>query len=346
MNHNDNQPITTSTDSDTVLELVNLRKEFMVKTGSFQNQPLVAANDVSFAIKRSEGLALVGESGCGKSTVAKCILQLERPTSGDVILNGRSMMQFDKKELRKARSKIQLVFQDPADSLNPRYSVRKMLMEVLTLHTDMTNTEKTAKCYDLLRTVGINENAIDKYPHEFSGGQQQRIGIARALATGAEIFVLDEPTSALDTSIQGQILDLLINLQKEHNFTYLFITHNLSVIQYLCKYTAVMYLGRIVEIGKTEDILNKPIHPYTRALMNAIPIPDPTKKRERAEVLAGEAPSPINVPKGCFLCGRCKHVTEECHTCNMALNDYGDDHKSSCLKSREFQEAIEKNNNG
>ena len=329
----------TAANPDTVLELVNVRKEFMVKVDAFRTKPLVAVNDISFSIQRGEGLALVGESGCGKSTAAKCILHLERITSGNILLHGQSMGGYSKEELKKARSNIQMVFQDPSDCLNPRFSVRKMLMEVLTLHTNLSKEEKTKRCYELLRTVGIDENAIDKYPHEFSGGQQQRLGIARALATGADIFVLDEPTSALDTSIQGQILELLIKLQKEHKFSYLFITHNLSVIQYLCKYTAVMYLGRIVEIGLTEDILNRPIHPYTKALMDSIPIPDPTKKRERTERLEGETPSPINVPEGCFLCGRCAYVTEACHSCKMELKDFGNGHRSACIRSQEFYDA-------
>lgn len=342
---NKEQTVENAPAKDTVLELRNVRKEFQVKVDALHTKPLVAVNDISFSIERGEGLALVGESGCGKSTAAKCILSLEKITAGEILLNGESMSSYTKEGMLKARSKIQMVFQDPSDCLNPRFSVRKMLMEVLTLHTDLSKAEKTKRCYELLATVGIDENAIDKYPHEFSGGQQQRLGIARALATGAEVFVLDEPTSALDTSIQGQILELLIKLQKENKFTYLFITHNLSVIQYLCKYTAVMYLGRIVEIGLTEDILNRPIHPYTKALMDSIPIPDPTKKRHRTEKLEGETPSPINVPAGCFLCGRCAYVTDACHSCKMELVDFGNGHRSSCLRSHEFYEAIHNQQN-
>ena len=325
---------------NTVLELKNVRKEFHVKVDALHTKPLVAVNDVSLSIPKGEGLALVGESGCGKSTLAKCILHLEKITSGDILLHGESMGAFDAKTLKKSRSRIQMVFQDPSDCLNPRYSVRKMLMEVLNLHTKLSKQEKTKRIYELLDIVGIDPNGIDKFPHEFSGGQQQRLGIARALATGADIFVLDEPTSALDTSIQGQILELLIQLQKEHHFTYLFITHNLSVIQYLCKYTAVMYLGKIVELGPTEEILRNPIHPYTKALMSAIPVPDPTKRHERNEKLSGETPSPINVPSGCFLCSRCAHVHEACHSHKMELKEILPNHKSACLISDQFAGSV------
>lgn len=324
---------------EVVLALEELYKEFPIKTGFLKTKPLAACNGISFSIKKGQGLALVGESGCGKSTTARCILQLEKLTKGRIILHGEDMSTFSKAQMKAARSRIQMVFQDPSDCLNPRFNVRQMLTEVLQFHTDIPASQREARCLELLKQVGMDGDCMDKYPHEFSGGQQQRLGIARALATGADIFVLDEPTAALDTSIQGQILELLIKLKEEHQFTYLFITHNLGVIQYLCENTAVMYLGKIVEMGPTEALLSHPIHPYTKALLSSIPIPDPDIPMDQAEKLEGETPSPIDVPKGCFLAGRCAYVQEACKGCTMELQEYGPGHYSSCIFSRQWAPA-------
>ena len=324
--------------SEAVLALDNLYKEFSIKTGLFKTKPLVACNGISFSLRKGNGLALVGESGCGKSTVARCILQLEKATKGRIFLQGQDMGSFDKKQLKAARSKIQMVFQDPADCLNPRFNVRQMLTEVLRFHTNLNPAQRHARCIDLLNQVGMDVDCLEKYPHEFSGGQQQRLGIARALATGADIFVLDEPTAALDTSIQGQILELLIKLKKENQFSYLFITHNLGVIQYLCEETAVMYLGKIVEIGPTEEVMTRPIHPYTKALLSSIPVPDPEIQPDRSEKLTGETPSPIAIPAGCFLAKRCAYAQDACGQCTMALQEYGHGHFSSCIFAKSFSD--------
>lgn len=318
-----------------VLKVRDLVKEFAVKENMFRVKKLKAVNGISFTLNKGQGLALVGESGCGKSTAARCILKLIQPTSGEIYLRGEDITAMKAKDLLKVRGKVQMVFQDPYDSLNPRMNVKQMLDEVLKLHTSLSKSERYEESRRLMEKVWLETEQLSRYPHEFSGGQQQRLGIARAMASGADIFVLDEPTSALDTSIKGQILELLVKLREEQGYSYLFITHNISVIQYLCCQTAVMYLGRIVELGKTEDIITHPLHPYTKALMSAIPIPDPLVRRKR-EVLKGETPSPIDLLKGCALQSRCAYVAEDCRVTEPRLRDMGSGHMAACLRIEEM----------
>jgi len=300
--------------NDTLLEVNTLKKYFPIKDGKrfFQEKKYVqAVNDVSFSIKKGETFGLVGESGCGKSTLARLIMGLIKADSGEVFFEGRNFLDLKGKELRKSRKQIQMVFQKPHESLNPKMTVEEIISAPMEIHGVYSKQERTKKVKELLDMVGLSQKYLDRYPHEFSGGQRQRIGIARAIALNPKLVICDEAVSALDVSIQSQILNLLNDLQKEFNLSYLFISHDLSVVKHVSDQIGVMYLGEMVEVGKASTVYEKPKHPYTQALLSAIPVPDPTYKRQQI-VLKGELPSPINPPSGCKLSSRCPYAMPIC----------------------------------
>ncbi|HEX7175700.1 MAG TPA: dipeptide ABC transporter ATP-binding protein [Pyrinomonadaceae bacterium] len=312
-------------------ELVRVR-------GLFKHFPVEGSDDVvravdglTFDIFRGETLGLVGESGCGKSTVGRCLLRLIEPTRGEVSFEGRDVLALGGGELRKLRREMQIIFQDPYASLNPRLKVRDIVSEPLVIHGIGDKTERRERVADLLRKVGLDPDYMNRYPHEFSGGQRQRIGIARALALNPKLIVADEPVSALDVSVQAQVVNLLEDLQKEFDLTYFFISHGLAVVEHISDRVAVMYLGRIVEVASAEDLYANPLHPYTRALLSAIPIPDPTRKRERI-VLKGDVPTPINPPSGCRFHTRCPEAIPECAAVDPDLREVAPGHTVACIR--------------
>jgi oligopeptide transport system ATP-binding protein len=295
--------------ADTILSVRNLEKHFPITSGLIvqrQVGAVRAVDGVSFDVKRGETLGLVGESGCGKSTTGRTILQLYRPTGGSVVFEDRELTTMKGEELRKLRQEMQIIFQDPFASLNPRMTVGNIVSEPLRIHNVLRGKELREYVEALLERVGLNPFYINRYPHEFSGGQRQRIGIARALALKPKFIVCDEPISALDVSIQAQVVNLLEDLQQEFNLTYLFIAHDLSMVRHICDRVAVMYLGKIVEIAPTDDLYDNPQHPYTQALLSAVPVPDPSVEETRQRILiAGDLPSPANPPRGCNFNTRC-----------------------------------------
>jgi oligopeptide transport system ATP-binding protein len=322
--------------SDTVLlEVRNLVKHFPVGGGLFGGPAgLVRAVDgVSFAIRRGETLGLVGESGCGKTTTGRCILQLERPTSGEVIFQGRNLAALSPAELRGVRRHIQVIFQDPYSSLNPRMSVGQIIGEPLAVHGLVrTAAARRDRVSQLLRHVGLLPQHAGRYPHQLSGGQRQRVGIARALAVEPSLIICDEPVSALDVSIQAQIINLLEDLQSEFGLTYLFIAHDLAVVRHISDQIAVMYLGRIVELADRKALYDDPLHPYTRALLSAVPIPDPVLEAQREhQVLRGEVPSPLNPPSGCVFHPRCPIAIDRCRSEVPPLREVKPGHWAACL---------------
>jgi oligopeptide transport system ATP-binding protein len=315
------QQASTARDSSRVrgedlLQVEDLRVYFPVTAGLiFQRKvaDVKAVDDVSFTVKRGETLGLVGESGCGKSTTGKAILQLNRPTAGKINFEGVDLTKIKGRELRRFRRRMQMIFQDPYASLNPRMSVGSIISEPLTIHKLASGREKKERVQQLLQTVGLNPYFANRYPHEFSGGQRQRIGIARALAVEPDFIVCDEPVSALDVSIQAQIINLLQDLQDQFGLTYLFIAHDLSVVRHISDRVAVMYLGHIMELTDRDSIFAEPLHPYTKALLSAVPIPDPKVERQRERIiLTGDVPSPLRPPSGCVFHTRCPIVIDEC----------------------------------
>jgi oligopeptide transport system ATP-binding protein len=315
-----------------LLEVTDLVKHFDIRGGLLGVTKLGAVravDGVSFSVREGETLGLVGESGCGKTTLGKVILRLLPPTSGKVDFEGKSLFALSSRELKAARRDIQVVFQDPYSSLNPRMSVGEIVGEGLYVHGMTNKREREAAVRDLLKRVGLNQQHIHRYPHEFSGGQRQRIGIARALALRPKFIVCDEPVSALVVSIQSQVLNLLSDLQDEFQLTYLFIAHNLAVVKHLSTRVGVMYLGKLVELSDADELYRQPGHPYTKALLSAIPVPDPTVRRERI-VLKGDLPSPANPPSGCRFHTRCPMAQEICKTEEPPLRDIGDGHMSAC----------------
>lgn len=313
--------------SDTLLEVRNLKQYFPVRAGLMKTIPLKAVDDVSFTIGRGETLGLVGESGCGKTTVGRTILRLYEPTGGEVIFDGEPVTA---KNITHMRKQMQMVFQDPYSSLDPRMTVEDIIGEPLDVHKlYASRAERREKILELMATVGLNAEHATRYAHEFSGGQRQRIGIARALAVNPKFIVCDEPVSALDVSIQAQILNLLQDLQEKMELTFMFITHDLSVVNHFSDDIAVMYLGQLVEKAPAEELFAHPLHPYTKALFSAIPIPDPDDQSERI-IIKGEITSPINLPDACHFAPRCQYCKENCHHGNPALVEVRPNHFVAC----------------
>lgn len=310
-----------------LLQVEHLKKYFPVRSGLFARISawVRAVDDVSFEVQSGETFGLVGESGCGKTTVGRTILRLMEATAGEVVFEGRHLFQLDSRELRRLRQRMQIIFQDPYSSLNPRMTVGAIIEEPLKIHRLAHGSELDAQVEALLKRVGLRPEFRSRYPHEFSGGQRQRIGIARALALRPRFIVCDEAVSALDVSIQAQILNLLKELQEEYRLAYLFITHDLNVVEYLAHRIAVMYLGKLAEVAPAEALFRTPKHPYTQALLSAIPVPDPGQRRKRI-VLEGDVPSPLHPPKGCRFHTRCPHVMPVCKTEEPPLIQIEDSH--------------------
>ena len=316
-----------------LVEVENLVTYFPIFSGVLQKKTgeVKAVDDISFFIRKGETLGLVGESGCGKTTTGRSILKLEEPTSGSVIFDGKNLIEMEGEELRRMRSQMQPIFQDPFASLNPRMNVGDIIGEPLEVHNLAKGKELRDKVNDLLEKVGLAPEMAERYPHEFSGGQRQRIGIARALSASPSFIVCDEAVSALDVSIQGQIIKLLIKLREELNLTYLFISHDLSVVRHISDRVAVMYLGKIVEITTSDQIYSNPKHPYTISLLSAVPIPDPAVDRTRKRImLKGDVPSPINPPSGCPFHTRCQMAVETCSSLDQKLRNMGEEHWVAC----------------
>ena len=320
--------------SDVLLEVRDLVKHYPVSAGLFGRRVGVvqAVDGVSFTIRRGETLGLVGESGCGKTTTGRCILQLERPTSGSVRFEGQELTTLGPAALRLVRRRIQVIFQDPYSSLNPRMTVGQIVGEPLAVHGLVQEAPaRAARVQELLRQVGLLPQHGRRYPHELSGGQRQRVGIARALSLEPSLIICDEPVSALDVSIQAQIINLLEDLQRELGLTYLFVAHDLSVVRHISDRVAVMYLGKIVELADRQAIYEAPRHPYTKALLSAVPIPDPEVEARREHVvLGGEVPSPLHPPQGCAFHPRCPIAVEECHRTRPELRELGPGHRAAC----------------
>jgi peptide/nickel transport system ATP-binding protein/oligopeptide transport system ATP-binding protein len=315
-----------------LIEVKNLIKHFPVHGGLFQRVVawVQAVDDVSFVVREGETLGLVGESGCGKTTVGRTMLRLIEPTSGEVVFNGVSVFDLHSHEIKTMRRNMQIIFQDPYASLDPRVPVGESIGEGLRIHKLGNREEQRVVVMDTLRKVGLEDYHARRYPHEFSGGQRQRIGIARALALRPKFIVADEPVSALDVSIQSQVLNILKDLQREFHLTYLFIAHNLGVVEHISDRVAVMYLGKIVEMASRDDLYNRPLHPYTQALMSAIPIPDPTLRRERV-ILQGDVPSPLKPPPGCRFHPRCRIADVSCSQTEQCLKELYPDHFVACF---------------
>ena len=309
-----------------ILEIKNLRKEF---TNKITKKPIVAVDNISLTLERGKTLGIVGESGSGKSTLGRIMLRLVEPTSGEIIFNQQEITKEKPSELRKLRSKMQMIFQDPMASLDPRMSVKELIQEPLDIHNIGTKAERSKAVEDIAEKVGIAKSALEKFPHEFSGGQRQRISIARAVINKPDLIVADEPVSALDVSIQAQILNLLKELRREMNLSFIFISHDLSVVNYFCDEVAVMYLGNIVEYAPTSELFANPKHPYTQALISAIPEIDTENKAKRI-ILTGDVPNPADAPSGCHFHPRCPIAISSCATQTPILNNYGTNHQVSC----------------
>ena len=315
----------------TLIEVKNLKMHFPIKTGFGKPSSFVhAVDDMSFEMNEVETFGLVGESGSGKTTCGRCVLRILKPTSGEIYFYGKDVVKLKGAEMKEVRPQMQIVFQDPYSSLNPRKTIRQILGDPFKLHTDLQKSEIDTEVAQLLINVGLNEGFTDRYPHELSGGQKQRVAIARAVALNPSFIFLDEPTSALDVSVQAQILNLLNNLQKTHEIAYLFVTHNIHLIKFMADKLAVMYLGKIMEAGSKKDLFENPLHPYTQALFSAAPIPDPEMKQERI-VLKGEIPTPIDPPPGCRFYKRCWLAQKGlCDSEDPELLDRGEGHLVAC----------------
>jgi len=325
------------TQNGELIQVRNLKMHFPITRGLiFQRKvgAIKAVDGISFDIKRGETLGLVGESGCGKSTTGRALLQLYRPTSGDVFFEGDNLTKLGGERLRRMRRRMQMIFQDPYASLNPRMTVGDIIGEPLVVHNISSGQARRERVQELLRIVGLNPYFVNRYPHEFSGGQRQRIGVARALAVQPDFIVCDEPISALDVSIQAQIINLLEELQGQFNLTYLFIAHDLSVVRHISDRIAVMYLGKIVELTDRKTLYDKPLHPYTQALLSAVPIPDPVvEEKRRRVILEGDVPSPANPPLGCHFCTRCPAVMDICKEQEPEFVDVGGGHWVACARA-------------
>jgi oligopeptide/dipeptide ABC transporter ATP-binding protein len=314
-----------------LLEVRNLKKYFPIKGGIFSKTIgyVYAVDGVSFYLNQGESLGLVGESGCGKSTTARAILRLIEPTEGEVLFEGKDVCKLDHKGMRSIRRDMQIVFQDPYASLDPRRTVEQIVGEPLNVFQMGTKKERKERIGYLLQKVGLSPDHARRYPHEFSGGQRQRIGIARALALNPKLIIGDEPVSALDVSIQAQVINLLEDIQKEFKLSYIIIAHDLAVVEHVCDRIAVMYLGRIVELAKDKELYTSPVHPYTVALLSAIPVPDPNITKKRI-ILEGDVPSPMRPPPGCHFHTRCPHRKKECEETIPTLTDIGNGHYVAC----------------
>jgi oligopeptide transport system ATP-binding protein len=323
-----NNGVKQSIKSEELVAVKNLVKYFPIDNS---DDFVRAVDDVSFEIKSGETLGLVGESGCGKSTVGRCILRLYEATSGEVLFENRNIYELGKSEMQAVRREMQIIFQDPYASLNPRLSILSIISEPLKIHGIGNKTEQKDRVGELLKKVGLDPNYMYRYPHEFSGGQRQRLGIARALALNPKLIIADEPVSALDVSVQAQVVNLLQDLQSEFGLTYLFISHGLAVVEHISTRVAVMYLGKIVEIATSTELYENPQHPYTKALLSAIPIPNPKIKRERI-ILKGDVPTPINPPSGCRFRTRCPIATEECSKIEPEMKEISNGHFAACIK--------------
>ena len=314
----------------TLVEVKNLKEYFNINTGVFTSKPLKAVDDVSFSIKKGETLGLVGESGCGKTTVGRTLLHLYKPTAVEIWFDGKQIVT--KKDIQEYRQKSAMVFQDPYSSLNPRMTVSDIIAEPLDVHKMYANKkERQEKILDLMAKVGLNSEHANRYAHEFSGGQRQRIGIARALAVNPEFVVCDEPVSALDVAIQAQVINMFDELQDQMGLTYLFIAHDLLVVRHISDRIAVMYLGKMVELADAREIYDHPLHPYTKSLMSAVPLPDPQKARNNKRiVLSGDIPSPLNAPSGCPFRTRCPYATDACAESMPAFKEASSGHFVAC----------------
>lgn len=315
-----------------MLDVRNVTKTFPVKGGMFSSSKkgvVHAVDNVSFQVEKGETFGLVGESGCGKSTLSRTLLQLISPDSGEIYMDGKNLVDMPKKELRRQREQMRMVFQKPFYSLNPRQTVREIISAPMMIHRHYTKQAMQVEVERLMDLVGLSRSYIDRYPHEFSGGQRQRIGIARALCLKPKLIICDEPVSALDVSIQAQILNLLKDLQKKFDLTYIFISHNLSVVKHMSDHIAVMYLGSLVEVAPGAELYQKARHPYTQALLSAIP--DPGAKKKDRIILTGDIPSPVNPPKGCRFCTRCAYATDRCRQERPELKEMGDGSKVACF---------------
>jgi len=344
MTQTETQSNGSSDTGEVLLEVKNMKMYFPVTSGVvFQRKvaDVKAVDDVSFIINRGETLGLVGESGCGKTTTGRAILRLYTPTSGEVIFNGQRLNDLSGGEMRGLRRQMQIIFQDPYGSLNPRMTCGDIVGEPLVVHKLTSGKgEYRDRVSELLHTVGLNPYMADRYPHEFSGGQRQRIGIARALAVNPSFIVCDEPVSALDVSIQAQVINLLEDLQSQYDLTYLFIAHDLSVVRHISDRVAVMYLGHIVEIADRNELYENPLHPYTRALLSAVPIPDPVVEAERERIiLTGDVPSPMNPPEGCVFHTRCPQMIDDCRLEMPELREVSPGHWVSCIRAEGWDTA-------
>ena len=321
--------------SQPLIQVKNLTKHFPIKGGLFSREvaSVKAVQNVSLEIRKGETLGLVGESGCGKSTLGRCIIRLIEPTSGQIFFEGKDVTHVKGEELRALRRKMQIIFQDPYASLNPRMTVGSIIAEPLEIHNLFeSRKDRMDRVKQLIELVGLRPEHINRYPHEFSGGQRQRIGIARALAVEPSFIVCDEPVSALDVSIQAQVINLLMDLQQQLGLTYLFIAHDLKVVEHISNRVAVMYLGKVVELADADELYMNPTHPYTRALLSAIPVPDPRKKDKRI-ILTGDVPSPISPPPGCHFHPRCPEAIEECKGTCPSLKVTRPDHETACIRA-------------
>lgn len=323
-----------------LLEVKNLQKSFTVKKGFFgTSKQLRAVDGISFAIHKGETFSLVGESGCGKSTTGRLVTRLLTPNSGEVLFNGTDISGYNENQMRPLRKDMQMVFQDPYASLNPRMKVKELVAEPLLIHTKLSTKERDKLACELLETVGLNSFHAERFAHEFSGGQRQRIGIARALSVRPNLIVADEPVSALDVSIQSQVLNLLQDLQEEYGLTYLFISHDLSVVEHISDRIGVMYLGALVETAPKDTLYDRPLHPYTQALLSSVPVPDPKQKKERI-ILKGDLPSPVNPPTGCRFHTRCPSCMEVCKQITPVYREVEPGHQVACHL---YDEEIMKN---
>lgn len=323
-----------------LLEVQNLKQYFPVKREKLLQPKLSvkAVDDISFTLREGETLSIVGESGCGKSTTGRAILRLDEPTAGKVLYNGKNILDLSKKDLRSLRGELQVIFQDPFASLNPRQTIQQILSEAMSIQNSVQKELRNDRMRELMRLVGLPEEALSRHPHEFSGGQRQRIGIARALAVNPKLIICDEAVSALDVSIQAQILNLLKRLQRQLNLTFLFISHDLSVVRHISDRVMVMYLGKVVEIAPKHALFNQPTHPYTRALLSSIPVPNPKVQNERI-LLSGDVPSPIDPPSGCRFHTRCPFATELCSNKEPETVEVQNGHHVACHYANDFFSA-------